>query len=82
VAGNRTSLRLTFQAGGKNEAHDWIVMRVDHHLVPKVSDVLNWIIHSGVVVESGNREFPQEFTPLDLFGGPAPRLGLHDPLLD
>ena len=68
-------------------------MEVDPHLVSEVSDVLNWITHYGVEVESGSREFPRELAPLDLFGERrimdfcdqrrvVQRLGLHYPLLD
>ena len=39
---------LTFQAGRKSKAHDWIVTGVDYHLILKVSNVLNWITQSGV----------------------------------
>ena len=30
-----------FQTKRKSEAYDWIIKRVDHYLVPKVSEVLN-----------------------------------------
>jgi len=43
-------------------------MEGNHYLVPEVTNVLNWIIHSGVIVESESREFPRELAPLDLFG--------------
>ena len=44
----------SFQTGKKSEAHDWIIVVVDHHLVLVVSDVLNRIAHSRIVVESGS----------------------------
>ena len=47
-------------------AHDWIVAGVDHHVVPKVSNVLNLITHFRVAVKSGSQEFSRELAPLDL----------------
>ena len=43
-------------------------MEVEHHLVLKMSDVLNWITRSGVAVKGGSQEFPRKFIFLDIFG--------------
>jgi len=40
---------------------------VDHHFILEVSDVLNWVTHSEVVIESKSRKFSWELTLLDLF---------------
>ena len=46
--------RRAFHAGRKSETYDQIIAGVDHHLIPKISDMLNRITHSEVVVESGS----------------------------
>jgi len=57
-------LDRTFQAERKGKTHDWVIARVDHHLVSEVSDVLNWITHFGVVVKSGSQKiFSRTHTP-------------------
>ena len=53
-----------FQVGRKCEAHDWIIAGVDHHLVPKVADMLYRITYSGVVVECWSGEFLWELVLL------------------
>ena len=92
VAGNRTSLWLHLLAGGKIVAHDWIVTEVDHHLVSKVSDVLNRI-HS---LQSNSRKWESRISSgARTFGSlrkrivdfcnqrwVVQRLGLHNLLLD
>ena len=45
-------MRLCLSNSKKSKAHDWIIAGVDHHLVLVVSDVLNWIAYSKIVVES------------------------------
>ena len=62
------SISRAFQAESKGEAHDWVIVRVDHHLVLKVSDMLNWITYSKVIVKSRSQKFCQELTLLDLLG--------------
>jgi len=47
----------TFQTGRNGLAYERIVTRVDHHLVSKMPDVLNWVASFGVVVECQSREF-------------------------
>jgi len=41
---------------------------VNHHLIPKVPNVLNWVTRSGVVVKSWSCELLGELTLQDLFG--------------
>ena len=43
-----------------------IIAGVDYHFVPKMSDVLNWVAHSRVVVEGQSRELPRELALQDL----------------
>ena len=50
----------TFQTRRENGAHERIIAGVDYHFVSKMSDVLNWVAHSGVVVEGQSRELPRE----------------------
>ena len=62
-------------------------------LFSEVSDVLNWIARSRISIEGESREFPREFTLLDIFGERRVvnvsswdqvlrRLDLHDPFLN
>ena len=49
-AGNKTNLRPHLSKG--KVAHDRIIAGIDYHLVLKMPDVLNWVDHFGIVVES------------------------------
>ena len=67
VVTNRTSLRPHL-SGWQEKWGTWlIVMRVNHHLVLKVADVLHRITYSRVVLECRSGEFPLKFALLDLF---------------
>ena len=68
-AGSITNLRpQTYQTGREGEAYDRIVAGVDHHLVPEIPDVLNWVAHFGVVVEGWSREFLRKLALQDFLG--------------
>ena len=41
----------TFQAGWKGQPYEGVITRADYHLIPEMSDVLNWVAHSIVIVE-------------------------------
>ena len=47
--------RGAFQAGRKGQTHE-IIAGVDHHLVPEMCDMLDWVTHSGVVIRSWSCE--------------------------
>ena len=53
---------------GKCKAYYQVILRVEHHLVLKVADVLNWIALSNITVEVGSRELLQKLTLLDVLG--------------
>ena len=53
------------QTGGKGWTHESVVAGVDHHLVPEVPDVLDWIARLEVVIKGQSLELLQKLTLQD-----------------
>ena len=83
-----------FQTRRKCVSHYWIIVGVDHHLILVVSNVLDQIAHSRIVIENESWEFSLEPALLYLLGEKgienfgnlscwvALELGLPNPLLN
>ena len=52
----------SFQTRREGEAHEQIVAKVSYHFVLKMSDVLDQVSYSGVVVEGWSRELSRKLT--------------------
>ena len=57
-----------FRLDEKAKVHERIVARVIYHLVPKVHDVLNWVTHSGVVIEGQSCKLTPKLALQDFLG--------------
>jgi len=65
---SRTTLMLNFKTIWEHKAHYRAVLRIEHHLVWKMADVLDRIARSDVTVKGESQELLRKLTLLDVLG--------------